>query len=372
LPYLDLANVTKLYRDVVAVDDLSLAVEEGEMLCLLGPSGCGKTTTLRIIAGFEAVSAGAISLGGRDLTHVPAEGRDIGLVFQNYALFPHMTAEENIAFGLKMRRQKAANVAAGVAEALRLVRLDGIGGRYPRQLSGGQQQRVALARAIAIRPRLLLLDEPLSNLDAKLRDIMREEIRGLQRQLGITAIFVTHDQIEALAMADRMAVMDRGRIIQVDTPARIYERPAHPFVAGFIGEANRWSGHVLGTDNGRLFAEVGDGLLRLHGIADEALPLGSPVMAVVKTERIRLSREPDRGEAFSMAAQIVSRTFLGSTVVYRCAMGEFQLTAALTNNPGAGFAIGEAVYASWQPSDCLMIPAPDDIESGSSSRIDNS
>ena len=244
--YLSLRGLTKRYGDFVAVDALSLDVAKGEMVALLGPSGCGKTTSLRMVAGLVGATSGDTVIGGRVLTGVPAYQRDMGLVFQSYALFPHMTVSANIAFGLEMRKCPKAERDQRVNEALRLVHLDGLDRRKPAELSGGQQQRVALARALVIRPSVLLFDEPLSNLDAKLRDEMRNEIRALQRQLGITAIFVTHDQDEALTMCDKVAVLDRGRLEQMGTPQDLYERPATPFVASFVGRSNWLKGEAKG------------------------------------------------------------------------------------------------------------------------------
>jgi putative spermidine/putrescine transport system ATP-binding protein len=235
---LRLAGITKRYGAVTAVDGVDLEVRDGEFLTLLGPSGCGKTTTLGLIAGFFPPSAGEIYLKGRPVAGLPPFKRDIGVVFQDYALFPHMTAGENVAFGLRMRNVERAEMDARVKEALDLVQLRGLGERRPLELSGGQRQRVALARALVIRPAVLLLDEPLSNLDLKLREEMRVEIAGLQRRLGITTVFVTHDQGEALVMSDRIAVMNAGRIEQLGRPAEIYERPATRFVAQFIGRMN--------------------------------------------------------------------------------------------------------------------------------------
>jgi ABC-type Fe3+/spermidine/putrescine transport system ATPase subunit len=233
-----LENLTKLYGETAAVDGVSLEVGEGEFLVLLGPSGCGKTTTLRLVAGFVEATRGAIRLGGRDVTRVPPHRRNIGLVFQNYALFPHLSVFENVAFGLRRRRVAEPEVAVRVRRALGLVRLEGFETRLPRELSGGQQQRVAIARAVAIEPDVLLLDEPLSNLDAKLRLEVRSELRRLQKTLTITTIMVTHDQDEAMAVADRLAVMDGGRIQQVGAPAEVYRSPANRFVASFIGRGN--------------------------------------------------------------------------------------------------------------------------------------
>jgi len=245
-PGIQLENLRKTYPDNVAVDDLNLTVGKGELVAFLGPSGCGKTTSLRMIAGLTPITSGRVVVDGRDLTGLPVFRRDIGMVFQNYALFPHLDVRRNIAFGLEMRKLSSAEIARRVNEAIALVQLQGREGRRPAELSGGQQQRVALARALAIQPSLLLFDEPLSNLDAKLREEMRKEIRDIQKRLGITAIFVTHDQVEALTMCDRIAVLNHGRLEQLGTPQELYERPATPFVASFIGRTNRLAGQARG------------------------------------------------------------------------------------------------------------------------------
>ena len=242
---LELDGLTKRYGRVTALDRFSLRVGRGQFVSLLGPSGCGKTTALRIIAGFIRQTEGTIRVDGAVADAIPPHRRDIGMVFQNYALFPHMTVARNVEFGLNMRKTPKAEAAKRVAEALELVRLSGLEQRYPSQLSGGQQQRVAVARAIVINPTLLLLDEPLSNLDAKLRVETREEIRRLQRQLGVTTVFVTHDQEEALTISDRIAVMRAGRLEQEGTPEELYDRPRTPFVAGFIGSSNLYPGRVI-------------------------------------------------------------------------------------------------------------------------------
>lgn len=239
-----LSHVGKTYGGVDAVHDFSLTVKQGELVALLGPSGCGKTTTLRMIAGFVLPTAGEIRIGQHNVTEMPPYRRSTGMVFQNYALFPHMTVSQNVGFGLEMRNVARADIKARVLEMLRLVHLDHLLDRYPRQLSGGQQQRVALARALAITPDVLLLDEPLSNLDAKLRHAVRIEIRQLQRKLGLTTIFVTHDQEEALAVADRLVVMNKGRIEQVGTPRELYDSPRTAFIADFMGRANFLRGYV--------------------------------------------------------------------------------------------------------------------------------
>jgi putative spermidine/putrescine transport system ATP-binding protein len=267
-----------------------------------------------------------------------------------------MTVNENVGFGLKMRRKPRAEIEVAVREALRIVRLDNVGERLPRQLSGGQQQRVALARAIAIRPRLLLLDEPLSNLDAKLRDEMREEIRRIQKTVGITTVFVTHDQLEALAMADRMVVMDHGRIVQVGTPTEVYERPAHPFVAGFIGQANLLRGRALESDGRTVRFRTGGGLVVVGEGA--GIQAGAEVVGVVKSERIGLvaTPPPDRTNAFE--ATIDTRTYLGAGLLYACSIGNERLTVARANDPAAApLQAGDRGIVHWRTVDCLVLPA---------------
>src|SRR6185436_834709 len=259
---LEIDRVTKRYGEVHAVRDVTLDVADGEFVVLLGPSGCGKTTTLRVVAGFAEPTSGAVRLGARDITSLPPWKRNAGLVFQSYALFPHLTVAQNVAFGLEMRKVEASEMSRRIADALRLVRLEHLGERLPRQLSGGQQQRVALARALVFRPDVLLLDEPLSNLDAKLRQEVRVEIRELQRRLGLTTVMVTHDQEEALTMADRLVVMNEGSVRQVGSQRDLYERPADRFVAGFVGRSTVLDGAVelpgrFRTEGGLTLACVG-------------------------------------------------------------------------------------------------------------------
>src|SRR5438309_5987992 len=243
-----LDDVTKRFEDVVAVDNLSLEIESGSFFALLGPSGCGKTTTLRMIGGFEQPTSGTIYLGGREVSGLPAYKRDVNTVFQSYALFPHLSVLENVAFGLRRRGVKGSEVRSSVRDILRIVGLEGMEGRRPRQLSGGQQQRVALARALVNRPRVLLLDEPLGALDLKLRKQMQLELKGIQHEVGITFVHVTHDQEEAMTMADRIAVMNAGRIEQLGTPTELYETPKTAYVAGFLGVSNLLAGTVVGPD----------------------------------------------------------------------------------------------------------------------------
>ena len=359
-----LENLSKHYGPTVAVADVTLSVAEGEFVALLGPSGCGKTTTLRMVAGFIPPTAGRIGIGGRDVTLLPPHRRDTGMVFQSYALFPHMTVAENVAFGLEMRKVPKAEREARVAEALRLVRLDQLAARYPRALSGGQQQRVALARALVVKPGVFLLDEPLSNLDAKLRAEVRVEIRALQRRLNLTTLFVTHDQEEALTMADRLVVMHRGIVQQVGTPEELYERPANAFVAGFIGKSNFFAG-VLETPG--VFRTQGG--LALACAPDRLAPGGEALLAV-RPERIVLAppatAAPDGANALPGRISLV--TYLGALTEYRVdlADGSEALAVAPTpaaDNPAPRLAPGDAVTLSFPAAAAMPLP-PDDTVAG--------
>jgi putative spermidine/putrescine transport system ATP-binding protein len=351
MPELVLEHVTKLFGDTVAVDDLSLSIGDGEFVCLLGPSGCGKTTTLRMIAGFESVDRGSIRLDGEDITAVSPQKRDIGLVFQHYALFPHMTVAQNVGYGLKMRRYPAARIAAEVGEALELVRLGDLAERYPSQLSGGQQQRVALARAIAIRPRLLLMDEPLSNLDAKLRDNMRTEIRRIQKQVGITTVFVTHDQTEAFALADRIGVMMQGRLQQLADPISLYETPTSATVGSFIGQANSLAGRICAFEQGRARIAVMDGL-EVAGVGRD-LRLDAGATALIKQERVLLSRQRPAAAENVFPCQIEARTYLGGSILYVCRVNGTAVHALAPNHPSIErFEPGDVAFASWSNADC--------------------
>jgi|SRR5436309_10153033 len=354
---LTLDGVSKAYGGTFAVQDFSLAIAHGELLALLGPSGCGKTTTLRMIAGFVLPSAGEIRIGGRDVTAEPPYRRSTGMVFQGYALFPHMSVAQNVAFGLEMRRLPKPQIATRVADALRLVRLSGFEPRYPRELSGGQQQRVALARALVINPDVLLLDEPLSNLDAKLRQEVRLEIRQLQRQLGLTTVFVTHDQEEALTVADRLAVMNHGVIAQVGTPRELYDQPRSAFVADFIGKSNFFEGEIAAP--GVFRTRSG---LRIH-FAGEGRP-GVAVLAV-RPERMAILRETggsngQQSNSVSGVTKVI--TFLGPTTesMIELASGERVIVHAPTaRRDGAGPAPGEPVQVSWPPDASLLLDASD-------------
>jgi iron(III) transport system ATP-binding protein len=318
--------------EVYAARDVSIDVAPGEFLTLLGPSGCGKTTTLRMIAGFEAPDAGRIAFGGQDVTRLPANQRGIGFVFQNYALFPHLSIFENVAYGLRVRGEAGEALGRAVGDVLVLVGLAGYEQQFPAQLSGGEQQRVALARAIVIRPRVLLFDEPLSNLDAKLRVQMRSEIRDLQRRLSITAIYVTHDQEEAMAVSDRIAVMERGTIVQQGSAEDLYHRPASPFVAQFIGRANLVPARMVeATAEGGVVEALGR---RFRVRAPPAgAGQGAAVRLLLRPEAVALTRDADAPDA--CRATIVARTFLGERIDYRVSCAGETLQVA-RYNAGAG------------------------------------
>jgi len=294
-----LENISKYYGNVVAVEDVSLKVEKGEFFTILGPSGCGKTTTLRIIAGFEVPDKGKVYFDDEDVTFLKPYKRNTAMVFQNYALWPHMTVYENVAYGLKIKRKELGlteeEIKKRVEWALELVKLKGFENRYPLQLSGGQQQRVALARALVVQPRVLLLDEPLSNLDAKLRIEMREELKRLQRSLGITTIYVTHDQLEAMSMSDRIAVMNRGRVVQAGTPKELYFKPRSIFVADFLGRSSIYRGLVLEQSGYEVKVQLEDSNLVLKGIAlEEKLP--PKVAVVIRPEVIKIGEDAEPGD----------------------------------------------------------------------------
>ncbi|MGF1651322.1 MAG: ABC transporter ATP-binding protein [Hyphomicrobiaceae bacterium] len=295
----DLAGLTHRYGSFVAVDDVSLSINAGEIVALLGPSGCGKTTLLRIISGFISQTTGSVMVDGSGIDHLPPNLRNIGIVFQSYALFPHMTVEENVAYGLRARGRGGAEVRERVRALLEIVQLDGMGQRLPRQLSGGQQQRVALARALAPEPTVLLLDEPFSALDKSLRLDMQIELKRLQRQLGLTAILVTHDQDEAMSVSDRIAVMNKGRIEQLDTPVAIYDRPASLFVSGFIGTTNSLAGRVSARSGDQIEIELEIGAMVTAEVAsvggNGALVVGDAVVVAARPEQLTLFDQPAAG-----------------------------------------------------------------------------
>jgi putative spermidine/putrescine transport system ATP-binding protein len=346
-----LRHVTKRYGQVVPVDDVSLDIAQGELLAFVGPSGCGKTTTLRMIAGLADLTSGAILIDGRDVSGLPTYRRNTGMVFQGYALFPHMTVADNVAFGLEMRGIRGQATASRVNEALSMVRLDQYAQRFPRELSGGQQQRVALARAIAIKPDALLLDEPLSALDAKLRQEVRSEIRRLQQSLGLTTVFVTHDQEEAVSIADRIVVMNAGRIEQVGPPQDVYEKPATRFVAEFIGLSNFLSGTVAGP--GQFRTRDGNLLKYGNGTAN-----GSGDNLVIRPEKIEIGAAKD--DALNRLEGIVdSVTYLGplTEICVRLPGGEKLMAHRQNRRQGEldQFRPGQPTTIAWAPEASFVL-----------------
>jgi putative spermidine/putrescine transport system ATP-binding protein len=340
MSFLELERVAKQFGSQTVVDDFSLTVGKGEFVSFLGPSGCGKTTTLQMIAGFLDPSRGAIRLEGGDLTAVQPAKRGLGIVFQSYALFPHMTAAENVGFGLEMRRVPRAERTERVRAALAMVGLAGYEERFPRRMSGGQQQRVALARALVIRPSVLLLDEPLSNLDAKLREDMQIELRQIQRNLGTTTILVTHDQNEAMSLSDRIVVMNQGRIEQIGTPQETYERPASAFVSQFLGKTNDFAAMIDRTATpGRVVA----------GSWSAPAPVGvaGPVTVSIRPERIGF------GDA-GLAAKIVTRIFQGNHWLFQCESECGSMIVIRQNDGQPQPAEGEAVRLAWRPEDMSL------------------
>jgi len=350
MAYLEVAGVRKTYGDVVALDGVSFSVEQGEFFTLLGPSGCGKTTLLRIVAGFETPDEGTVRLEGEDLVGVPPNRRNMGMVFQSYSLFPNMTAEENVEFGMRVRGWPPQERARRVRELFELIGLSSARKRYPYQLSGGEQQRVALARALAIEPKVLLLDEPLSALDAKIRLQLREEIRAIQTRLRITTLYVTHDQEEAMAISDRIAVLSRGKIEQVGTPADIYEKPATPFVAAFVGTMNSLESTVR---------DPHEGLVDYRGAAVRVLavrgrPAGTRVLVLVRPEAVEL--EPP-GPGTGLRGRVVARSFMGPTTRLRIGLelgGE--LVADLPSSRAKAFPLGAEVCASFPAEAAWALP----------------
>jgi len=328
-----LQGLRRTYGSVLALDGLDLTVRPGELVALLGPSGCGKTTTLRLLAGLEDAEGGRITVAGRDVTHLPASKRDMGMVFQAYSLFPHMTVKENVAFGLRLRRAGKADRDKRAREMLELVGLSEQSDRYAHQISGGQQQRVALARALAIAPQVLLLDEPLSALDAKVRALLRDQIRRIQLEVGITTLFVTHDQEEALAIADRVGVMREGRIEQLGPPTQVYSRPATSFVAEFVGLTNRLAGDVRG------------GEVSVRGCA---LPLvdhdvaNGPVIALVRPEAVTVASHAS-AESGPLVGTVIAATFLGATSRITVDLGDTTILAQLSTADAATLPAGSRV-----------------------------
>ncbi|WP_375459431.1 ABC transporter ATP-binding protein [uncultured Enterovirga sp.] len=352
--YLDIAGVTKSYGSVTVLENLHLGVNQGEFVSLLGPSGCGKTTLLRLVAGLIAADGGRIMVGGRDLTRVPAHKRKIGVVFQSYALFPHLTVAENVAFGLRAQRAPRGEISARVRDALALVRMESFADRAITALSGGQQQRIAVARALVVKPALLLLDEPFSALDRNLRETMQIELRRLLRDLGITSIFVTHDQDEALVMSDRIAVMREGKIEHLGSPAEIYSRPRSLYVLEFVGQSTRIAGQVASAGGGSVTVETAFGAIQAPG----NFLAGSPVAIGVRPEAMLLGAGPDGGYN-NIRAKVLDIVFLGAktTLLFAAERSGDRLMVELARLP-PGVEPGADAAIRWRIEDTMVYPAP--------------
>lgn len=354
----ELRKVSKHFGEVEAVHQVSLQIRDGEFFSLLGPSGCGKTTTLRMIAGFERPTEGEIYIKGERMNDVPPFHRPVNTVFQHYALFPHMTVFENVAFGLEMKRLPRDEIRRRVEEALRLVRLSGLENRYPHQLSGGQQQRVALARALVNRPAVLLLDEPLGALDLKLRKEMQLELKTLQHQIGITFIYVTHDQEEAMTMSDRIAVMNQGRVLQVGTPVEIYEHPATRFVADFIGETNFLDGRVVDLEGGMARVEI-EGF-PVFAAPSGAIHRGQTVTVAIRPERIHLCAEEPGDTPNRYPGVIEEVIYIGTDTLFRIRVGErLGLRVRMQNRDGSAsvyrYQTGAPIWVAWLPESARVL-----------------
>jgi len=335
--FLEIRDLTKVYGEKVVLDELNLSAQDGEFISLLGPSGCGKTTALRLIAGFLQPDAGSIAVNGREITNLPAHRRNIGMVFQSYALFPHMTVRQNIAFGLEQRRFSRGEIS-----------------RRPAELSGGQQQRVALARALVFKPQLLLLDESLSALDKKLRVQMQLELRQIQKEVGVTAVFVTHDHEEALTMSDRVAVMRNGRIVQLDTPSNVYRAPVDGFVAESLGEANFMHGSVRSKDRSGFVLDLGDGLT-LAIATDHPVDVGETCTVAIRPEDIELA--PARSTGSNLVGRVRSIAFAGNTTLYVIEALHREIRVRRPNNAATenGFALDQEVALAWNSGAALVL-----------------
>lgn len=351
MAFLEISNLQKDYAGNRVVENFNLAVEQGEFISFLGPSGCGKTTVLRMVAGFETPSVGSIRIDGKDVVNLKPNQRNIGMVFQAYALFPNMTVAQNLAFGLKVAGKSKAEIDTTVKEMLALIKLEELGQRYPFQLSGGQQQRVALARALAVKPKLLLLDEPLSALDAKIRVSLREEIRAIQRKLQITTIFVTHDQEEALSMSDRIVVMHQGKADQLGTPFEIYNQPKTRFVASFVGTINVLEGSITDAQTGRFLL---NGTELSLGRSLPKLKAGDSIALALRPEAASLGQVA--GKAGQLQGSVQDVNFLGSVIRVRVKVGKSVLSLDAFNQPSiAPPKAGDQVVVSFAPEELLLL-----------------
>ena len=348
----ELVDVTKRYGDVTAVDKINLEIHAGEFLSLLGPSGCGKTTTLRMLAGFEQPDEGFIRISGEYVQGVPPYKRDVNTVFQHYALFPHMTVAENVAYGLRQKGVNKSDIAARVHEALGMVQMTKLADRRPRQMSGGQQQRVAVARALVNRPSILLLDEPLGALDRKLREEMQIELKLLQTRLGITFVFVTHDQEEAMSMSDRIAIMLDGHVEQLADPETVYEHPTTAFVAGFVGRNNFWQG--IATEHGSL-AE--DGTVFVASRPEEDVPNDEPALSAVRPECINLSAQQPSKPENSVRATVAGVSYFGDVLQYVVRTATRDLLVLVPRTNPERFQVDDAVWCSWAAEDVYLFSA---------------
>ncbi|MBY0442492.1 MAG: ABC transporter ATP-binding protein [Mycobacteriaceae bacterium] len=369
-PVIEIHHVTKRFQDYAAVRDAHFAINAGEFFAILGPSGCGKTSTLRMIAGFDTPTEGAIKLDGVDVTHAPPHKRNVNTVFQHYALFPHLTVWDNVAYGPRSRKKPKAEVHRQVGEMLEIVQLTELAQRKPAHLSGGQQQRVALARALVNYPRALLLDEPLGALDLKLRHAMQFELKRIQREIGITFVYVTHDQEEALTMSDRIAVLNQGNVEQIGTPTEMYDRPATIFVAGFIGQANLWQAHQAGTEpHGYVTVKVFGTKLKSRAGHTVIAP-GAPAVVMVRPERITISTDQPAGAQTGQVAAVRAKV---DTLHFQGPVQRLSLTAENgativahlgPEHDSAPLRPGDDVFASWSPDAALTLPATNTPQAG--------
>ncbi len=354
----ELRGIMKKFQNNVVVQDFNLQVEQGEFIAFLGPSGCGKTTTLNMIAGFLDPDGGDLLIKGQRMNGVPPYKRELGMVFQTYSLFPHMTVAENIAYGLKLRKIGKQEMQERVKRVLELVKLPNVADRYPKQLSGGQRQRIAIARALVIEPSLLLLDEPLSNLDAKLREELRDELKRLHQEIGVTTIFVTHDQEEALALSDRIVVLNHGFVEQIGTPLEIYNQPASEFVHTFIGKTNRMEGEVIGIDADGVKVRTTGGLLIQAAKQQREISLQQKVVVFVRPEKITLSDTGMHTGANLVEGHLQLASFLGSYTECEVVAGKHTLSVKVQmTDKSAEREAGTTVYCKWNAEDVLIMPA---------------